>query len=413
VPDPASSPGALKALRPPAAAAGLRPAIPPRMADQLRPVLPSVVDEMVAEILATVPEYAQPVLCGDDSYEHAVRRGAQEAVSQFVERIADPGASQDQTSALFRRLGEAEAGEGRSLESLQAALRAGARVALRWLTQASQWMDAPLETLGALTETVLIFLDEIATESAEGYAQAQTGGDLRRRRRRLIGVLLAEPPAAAEAVAELARLAQWRPPRQVSVIVLAGHQAGDDVPVLPAEVLHDPDRAPGVLIVPDPYGPGRRAMLDRGLHGFRCAVGPPVCLSDAVKSLHWAREAAGLAEQGLFGDYTVIHCDEHLTEMVLRRGGDLLDRLEARCLAPLSDMPPGRQDMMAETLLAWLETGKSGTVASRLFIHPQTARYRLHKLQELFGEQLDNPDGRFELAMVLRARHCGPQRQRR
>jgi DNA-binding PucR family transcriptional regulator len=98
---------------------------------------------------------------------------------------------------------------------------------------------------------------------------------------------------------------------------------------------------------------------------------------------------------------------------VLRRGGDLLDRLEARRLAPLSEMPPGRQDMMAETLLAWLETGKSGSVASRLFIHPQTARYRLHKLQELFGEQLDNPDARFELALVLRARHASPQRPRR
>jgi DNA-binding PucR family transcriptional regulator len=64
--------------------------------------------------------------------------------------------------------------------------------------------------------------------------------------------------------------------------------------------------------------------------------------------------------------------------------------------------------MLAETLLAWLETGKSSSVAARLFIHPQTARYRLHKLQDLFGEQLDNPDARFELALVLRARYAKP-----
>ena len=49
-------------------------------------------------------------------------------------------------------------------------------------------------------------------------------------------------------------------------------------------------------------------------------------------------------------------------------------------------------------------------MAARLFIHPQTARYRLHKLQDLFGDQLDNPDARFELALVLRARHSGPVR---
>jgi hypothetical protein len=391
-------------------AAGPWPAIPADVAGQLRPLLPKVIGEMVAEIQASVAEYARP---GDGSYEHAVRRGAEEAARQFVDRIADPGATFDQAADVFRRLGAAEAGEGRSLEALQSALRAGARVALRWLTHASQWMDAPLETLSLLADALFVFLDEIAALSAEGYAQAQAqvAGELQRRRRRLLGLMLAEPPAAAEAVDEMARLAQWRQPRQVSVVVLSGRRApGGAVPAVPAEVLQDLDRVPPVLVAPDPYGPGRRDMLDRGLRGFQGAVGPPVGLRDAAKSLHWAREALILAEQGVFGDYSLIHCDDHLTEMVLRRGGDLLDRLEARRLAPLKDMSPGRQDMLAETLLAWLETGKSSGVASRLFIHPQTARYRLHKLQDLFGEQLDNPDARFELALVLRARHAGSRR---
>jgi PucR C-terminal helix-turn-helix domain len=392
---------------------GSWPPIPAEMADQLRPVLPVVVEEMVAEIHATVAEYARP---GDGSYEHAVRRGAEEAASQFVNRIADPGASCDQAADVFRRLGGAEASEGRSLEALQSALRAGARVALRWLTDASQWVDAPLETLSLLAEALFVFLDEIAAVSAEGYAQAQAqvAGELQRRRRRLLGLLLAEPPAAVEAIDEMSRLAQWRQPRQVSVVVLTGRPApGGALPALPAEVLHDLDRVPPVLIAPDPYGPGRRDMLDRGLRSFQGAVGPPVGPRDAASSLHWAREALALAEHGVFGEYSLIHCDDHLTEMVLRRGGDLLDRLEARRLAPLKDMAPGRQDMLAETLLAWLETGKSSGVAARLFIHPQTARYRLHKLQDLFGEQLDDPDARFELAMVLRARHASPGRGRR
>lgn len=400
MPDPPPERGAPQAGR---SAAGLWPAIPARVADQLRPVLPVLVEEMIAEILASVDEYARATRAGDRSCVHAVRRGAQEAASQFVSRIANPGAPWDEAATLFRRLGEAEAGEGRSLEALQAALRAGARAALRWLTQASGQMDAPLETLSQLAEALLVFLDEIAAQAAEGYADAQAAGDLQRRRRRLIGLLLGEPPPAPQAIAELARLSQWRPPRQVSVIVLADCPSH---PALPEEFLAHLGRTPPVLIAPDPYGPGRRALLDRGLCGFRAAVGPPVALTDAAKSLHWATEALSLAEQGAFGDYPVIHCDDHLSDMVLRRGGDLLARLEARRLAPLRQMTPGRRDMLAETLLAWLETGKCGSVASRLFIHPQTARYRLHKLQELFGEQLDNPDARFELALVLRARHA-------
>jgi PucR C-terminal helix-turn-helix domain len=384
--------------------------IPAEIVDQLRPLLPELVEEMVAEIHLTVAEYARP---DDDRYVSAVRRGAEEAARQFLDRIANPDAPWDRAAAVFRSLGSAEAGEGRSLEAFESALRAGARVALRWLTQASQFADAPLETLGFLAEALFVFLDKIAALSAEGYAEAQgqVAGELQRRRRRLVGLLLAEPPAAMEAVSELARLANWRPPRLVSVVVLAGHNLyGGRGPALPGEVLKDLDHAPPVLIVPDPYGPGRRQMIDAALRGFRAAVGPPVGLRETAKSLNWAREALCLAEQGVFGDHSVVHCDDHLTDLVLRRGEDLLDRLQAKRLAPLLGMAQGRQEMLADTLLAWLETGKSSSVASRLFIHPQTARYRLHKLQDLFGEQLDDPEARFELALVLRARHAIPPR---
>jgi DNA-binding PucR family transcriptional regulator len=53
----------------------------------------------------------------------------------------------------------------------------------------------------------------------------------------------------------------------------------------------------------------------------------------------------------------------------------------------------------------WLaEQGRLGQVAARLGIHPQTARYRVARLRELFGDVLDNPDGRFWLELALRVR---------
>jgi DNA-binding PucR family transcriptional regulator len=42
-------------------------------------------------------------------------------------------------------------------------------------------------------------------------------------------------------------------------------------------------------------------------------------------------------------------------------------------------------------------------VAERLHVHPQTVRYRVAQLRELFGERLDDPDARFELALALRS----------
>ena len=53
----------------------------------------------------------------------------------------------------------------------------------------------------------------------------------------------------------------------------------------------------------------------------------------------------------------------------------------------------------------WLaEQGRVGSVAERLGIHPQTARYRLARLRELFGGALDDPDQRFWLELALRVR---------
>jgi hypothetical protein len=40
----------------------------------------------------------------------------------------------------------------------------------------------------------------------------------------------------------------------------------------------------------------------------------------------------------------------------------------------------------------------------RLHVHPQTIRYRLRQVSELFGEALHDPDDRFRLLLALRVR---------
>jgi DNA-binding PucR family transcriptional regulator len=35
-------------------------------------------------------------------------------------------------------------------------------------------------------------------------------------------------------------------------------------------------------------------------------------------------------------------------------------------------------------------------------VHPQTVRYRLRRLRDLFGATLEDPDRRFELEIALR-----------
>jgi len=79
--------------------------------------------------------------------------------------------------------------------------------------------------------------------------------------------------------------------------------------------------------------------------------------------------------------------------------------LGAARLAPLGRLRPPQQDTLAQTLLAWLQNaGNARQTARHLHVHPQTVRYRLRQLHDLFGEVLLEPDGRFDLEIALRAR---------
>src|SRR6201992_1797680 len=340
------------------------PAVPPRVADQSRPQVPDLAEQMVTEISTAVTEYAR---LADPVYARNLRLGAEAAISGFADRIAWPHAPRQQLADTFYRIGKVEASEGRSLEMLQAALRAGARVVMHWLTGAAYHAVIPAEALGLLAEALLIHIDEIATFSAAGYDQVQrrAAEETARRRHRLITLLLADP-APAEAIAAQASLAGWRLPRLGSVVLVSGPGPGGPRAAgrplahelrlaLPAEVLVDLDRPQPCLIVPDPDGPGRRRMLDQALAGGRAAAGPAVPVTAAATSLAWAAETLALLPRGP-GGHQVLHCDDHLTEIVLHRGHDALGRLSRGRLAPLSAVAAPRRKALADTLLPWRET---------------------------------------------------------
>ena len=90
---------------------------------------------------------------------------------------------------------------------------------------------------------------------------------------------------------------------------------------------------------------------------------------------------------------------------MLRSDTALAAELASRQLAPLDRLSPGSRARMLETLRCWLaEQGRIGPMSGRLGVHPQTARYRLGRLRDLFGSALDDPDERFWLDLALRVR---------
>ena len=378
------------------------PAFSAETAAVVRARLSGAVPEMIGVIGRAIPEYASRPHPDD---QQRLADAVTGAVAQFIAHITQPDRSTQAITAEFRAIGSAAAREGATLDAPQNALRLGARVAWRWLCEDGAGLDR--RELSGVGEAVFAYLDELAAACAQGYAEAlaQTAGERQRRSRRLLGTILSEPPPGAELLAGLARAAGWVLPAQVAVAALGEWQPQDAL-VLPPDVLADWTRPDPCLLVPDPDGPGRRAAIDRTLRGRPAAIGPSVPLARAAMSLRWARHALALTRAGVIpAGHGPVRCDQHLSTLLILADEDLADALRSSRLAPLARLRPGQRDRIAETLLAWLQLGENAAaVAHQLHVHPQTVRYRLRQIHELFGDQLRDPERRFELQLALRVR---------
>jgi hypothetical protein len=377
-------------------------ALPPEVAMILRPELPALAEEMI-EAIREIPEYSRPL---EGQFGVALRAGVEEALAQFLRLIEEPGLERGEWAGVYRALGRAEMREGRSLDSLQAAYRLGARIAWRRFAAAGSGAGLPPETLHLLAEAIFAYIDELAADSVEGYARAQSAaaGERERRRAVLLALLLERPSVELRAVRQAARDAHWRLPRTLAAVAL---EPDADARVIAARL--GPDALGGddgagsrCLILPDPEGPGRRAIVERALPGAPAAIGPAVPPADARRSLDWARQALDLARRGVIEGGGLVDASDHLVALALMGGEDRLRELYARRLAPLHRLRPAVRRRLEETLLAWLRAGSAPAAARALHVHPQTVRYRLAQLGELLGDALEDADARFEIELSLR-----------
>src|SRR6202165_5026231 len=73
-----------------------------------------------------------------------------------------------------------------------------------------------------------------------------------------------------------------------------------------------------------------------------------------------------------------------------------------RHLGPLVAHDTARKGSLVPTLRAYLETGEQQEAAKRLRVHPNTLRYRLDRIREISGVDLEDPETRLNMAVALR-----------
>jgi PucR C-terminal helix-turn-helix domain len=380
--------------------------LPAQVGDVIEPELEAVTAEILAAIARDVPAYARPL---EGSFGRGVRRGVSEALRQFVELIRDPEAGRGVGRDVYVELGRGELRQGRTLDSLQAAYRVGARVAWRRLSRAGRDANLDAEVLSLLAEAIFAYIDELSADSVEGYAEAQAELEDERRRhaRELAALLVREAPAEPADLLAAAERAAWRLPERAAALACEERALASVARRLPAGSLATTLEGTGCVLFPDPDGPGRRAPLAAAAAEIVLAQGPSGSPDELSASWALARSALRAATAGALPATGLLRVDDHLAELLLFEGGAICGRIAASRLAPLDSLSEKAAARMRETALAYVRHGgNSVAMAKELHVHPQTVRYRNARLRELLGDRLDDPDARFELEIALR--HRGP-----
>lgn len=379
--------------------------LPAPVVAELRDQLPQVASQTVAAIIADVPGYAR-ALGGPmgGRIEDAVRM----ALRGLLNLASQPVSTSPLRPALDAAyaLGRGEARDGRSMDALLAAYRVGARVAWREFAVAVT-ARLPATTTAQFAELVFAYIDELSAASVSGHAdELATSGRLRQRNLdRLARALLGGDPA--DAIQAAAARVAWHPPDSLTALLLPDGQVHGLRSLLDPRTLVLSDDLPGIdtsddivaLLVADLDAPGRQ-WLKRELTDRDAVLGPTRPWTRVHASYERALRARRLRLAA--SAPRVLDTEEHLVELVIGCDDEALADLRAQVLAPLSELSSASAEKLAETLGAWLlYQGRRADVAAALFVHPQTVRYRMGQLRELYRDQLDDPATVLALCVAL------------
>lgn len=372
--------------------------LPPEVVVAIRANLPTVADDVVTAIIDEVPSYTDAF---SGPMGETIRSAVRVALGGFLSLVSERrGADQRTPAAAIEgayQLGRGEARSGRSSEALLSAYRIGARVAWQHLSTLAVENGVDATTLADFAQAVFFYIDELSAASVSGHGdESATAGRVRQRLLdRIARHLLTGAPE--KTVVAAAERAEWAPPSTLTAVIVPEAQVGSVLLLVHQSTLQTTDlpelEAAVLLLVPDAHGRRRSALL-RAVESRSCLVGPARPWLEVRASYERARRAQ---ERGLGGD-----TEAHLPELVLTADPDALADLRAAVLAPLADLRPASAAKLAETLRAWLlHQGRRDEIASALFVHPQTVRYRVAQLRELYGDRLEDPETVLALTIAL------------
>lgn len=327
------------------------------------------------------------------------------------------------------QLGILQARGSQSVEPVLAAYRIAARVA--WDAILRAWRDHEEATPEAIVVTanyVFGALDQVAAEVTRTYLHAREQHLQRgqRARTRLFHALVSdtfdsELALQKQALSVNVPIATGYVAAVLKLVNDRGEPPADALPDLPSR-LELPPRAlaeatdPSTLVVLWPADSDAAADAARevavqaqeavdvrygeGYGRIRAGIGAfHPGLRGISRSYLEAQQALEVGRK-LRPEAMVHHHDEVAPFLVLAQNPLTAERYVETVLGPLLADERGR-DVLLETLDAYLTRGSVKEAAAALHLHRHTVLYRLDKVRDLVGRDLDSPAARFRLQLAL------------
>ena len=350
---------------------------------------------------------------GQPPRREAIQRACEAGIDLFLATARDARPATPRELREVAQLGILQARSSQSVEPVLAAYRIAARVAWNEILRA--WRDHPDASPEALVVTanyVFAALDQVAAQVTRTYVHAREQHMLRgtRARTRLLHSLISDTFDNELAIQKQALAINVQLATGYQALVIKGDDDVQDLLSdlrLPARALADMTDPHTLVVLWPSEGPDveerARAMLAGLRQDGRARVrgalgGGHPGLRGISRSYLEAQQAVEIGRR-LRPDALLHHHDEIAPYLLLAQNPLVAERYVQHVLGRLLEADP--RGALLETLEAVLarETVKEAAAALRL--HRHTVLYRMEKLQELLGGDLDEPVLRQRLRLAL------------
>jgi sugar diacid utilization regulator len=387
------------------------PELPPSLIDEIARRRQGLARHM-ARAVVTLVRWDQST--GEPPRREAIERACEAGIDLFLATAREARPATHRELRAVAQLGIHQARSSQSVEPVLAAYRMAARVA--WNAILMAWRghpDASPEALVVTANYVFAALDQVAAQVTRTYVHAREQHMLRgtRARTRLIHSLISDTFDSELAIQKQALTINFQlAPSYLALVIKTDDDQVQELLgglELPPRALADVTEPHTLAVLlptdrPDVEEVARGLLLELrrvGRTRVRAGIGGEhPGLRGISRSYLEAQQAVEVGRK-LRPEALLHHHDEIAPYLVLSQNPLVTERYVNHVLGPLLRTDP--KGALLKTLEIVVARGTVKEAAAALRLHRHTVLYRMEKLQELLGGQLDDPALRQRLRLAL------------